>query len=252
MPKIIFGINPVLEALKSDNPPEKVYLLFQMSGPGIREVIQLAERNKVTWEQVDRARWQQIGADKHAQGVAALIAEYDYRSVADILQMAQQQNEPAFVTLLDNLEDPRNFGAIIRSADAAGVHGIIIPKHRAVGITEIVASSSAGALAHSTIARETNLITAIDELKRAGVWIYGSDHTATQTIYQTDLTSPLAIVIGSEGKGMRRLVRENCDFLMRIPMKGKINSLNASVAAAVIFFEVLRQREVKKAARCQK
>ncbi len=243
MPKIIFGFNPIIEALKSDRPPEKIFILHGTHGAGVRDILNLATAQKIPIEQVGKLRFTQLGGDNRSQRIAALISEYDYSELTTILEIAKKKKQPAFIGLLSNLEDPRNFGAIIRSAECAGVHGLVIPKHRAVGITETVASSSAGAMSHVAISKVTNLITAMDELKEAGVWIVGADQSADKTIYEIDLKGPIAVVVGGENKGIRRLLKERCDFIARIPMKGKVNSLNASVAAAIVFFEVVRQRE---------
>jgi len=243
MPQVIFGINPVIEALKSVRPPEKIYIQFGAQGNGVREVIQLAKTNRVLFEEVSKPRFAQMGGDNRAQGVAALISEYEYRTVADLLEIARERNEPPLIALLDNLEDPHNLGAIIRSAECLGVHGIVIPKHRAVNITDTVSSSSAGALAHLAMVRVTNLVNTIDELKSAGLWIVGADHDGDRLLADTDLKGPIGLVLGSEGKGLRRLVKESCDFIVRIPMKGRVNSLNVSAAAAVLFYEAIRQRQ---------
>ena len=245
MPKMIFGINPVLEALRSDKPPEKIFVMHNAGGPSINAVFELATTKKILYEKVGKLRFTQIGGGKNHQGVAALISEYDYATIPQILEIAAKRNEPPYIALLDGITDPHNLGAVIRSAECAGVHGIIIPKHRAVGMTEVVAKTSAGALAHMAIAKVTNLANAIDELKEAGVWIAGTDQAGESSLHETNFTGPIGIIIGSEGSGMRRLVKEKCDFMVQIPMKGKISSLNASVAAALLFFEVSRQRDAK-------
>ena len=242
MPKIIFGVNPIIEALKSEHPPEKIFIVHGVKGPGLRDIITLATTKRVLFEQVGRLRFAQLGGDRSAQGVAALISDFEYCTLEDILQVAKERNEPPLIALLDNIEDPRNFGAIIRSAECTGVHGIVIPKHRAVGMTDTVATTSAGAISHIAVSRVTNLINAMEELKAAGVWIAGADQEGEKLVHEADLKGPIGIVLGSEGKGMRRLVKQKCDFLIRIPLKGKINSLNVSVAAGIIFYETLRQR----------
>jgi len=244
MPKIIFSHNPIMEALKSEKPPEKIYVLHGTRGVASRDIVEMATEKRIPIEQVGRLRFKQLGATKHSQGVAALISEYDFYTVEQILKIARKRNEPPVIALLSNIENPMNLGAIIRSAECAGVHGIVIPKHRAVGITESVATSSAGAMAHIAIARVTNLANAIEELKAAGIWIAGADQDGEKLYYETDFTGPTGIVIGSEGKGIRRLVKEKCDFLVKIPNKGQVNSLNASVAAGIMFFEIVRQREL--------
>lgn len=249
MPKMIFGINPVLEALRSDKPPEKIFVMHNTGGPSINAVFELATTKRILYEKVGKLRFTQIGGGKNHQGVAALISEFDYSTIAEILEIAVKRNEKPYVALLDGITDPHNLGAVIRSAECAGVHGIIIPKHRAVGMTEVVAKTSAGALAHMAIAKVTNLANAIDELKEAGVWIAGTDQSGESSLHETKFTGPIGIIIGSEGSGMRRLVKEKCDFMVQIPMKGKISSLNASVAAALMFFEVSRQRDAEIAAK---
>lgn len=243
MAKIIFGRNPVLEALKADQAIDKIFILHGLQGNAIREIFSSARQRNVRIELIDKQRLAQMTDAKNSQGIVASISEYQYKNIADILQIAGERKQPPLVALLDGIEDPHNLGAIIRSAECAGVHGVIIPKHRAVGLTETVAKTSAGALAHIAIARVTNLVPAIEELKQAGLWIAGTAGDAQQSLYQADyLAGPLAVVIGSEGKGIRRLIREKCDFLLHIPMNGKINSLNASVAAGVLLFEIVRQR----------
>lgn len=242
MPRIIFGVNQISEAIKSSRPPEKLFILHGTRGSYLQEVIALANNNKVLIEQVGRLRFTQLGGDRRAQGLAALISDYEFWEIEDIVALAKERDEAAFIALLDNIEDPRNLGAVIRSAEGLGVHGLIIPKHRAVGITETVASSSAGAMAHMAISRVTNLVNAIEELQEAGVWIVGLDHDAEQSILDIDLKGPIGVVMGSEGKGIRRLVKQKCDFLARIPMQGMVNSLNVSVAAAIFFYETRHQR----------
>lgn len=244
MPKYIFGINPVIEALKSAKPPEKIFIQHGARGAGIRDILNLAKTRRVLFEEVGKLRFTQMGGGKQSNGVAALISEYEYRTLEDVLEIARERNEPPLVALLDNIEDPRNLGAIIRSTECLGVHGIIIPKHRAVNITETVASSSAGALAHVAVVRVTNLVNTIEKLKELGLWIFGADHDGEKLLSETDLSGPIGIVLGSEGKGMRRLVKNKCDFIVKIPMKGLVNSLNVSVAAAIIFYEAVRQREL--------
>jgi len=242
MAKIVFGRNPVLEALKSEHAIDKVFLLHGQRGAIIQKILSLAHERRISVQLTDKLRLTQMTGTKNSQGVAAMIAEYCYSDITEMLTLANDRVEPPLIALLDGIEDPHNLGAIIRSAECAGVHGIIIPQHRAVDLTETVAKTSAGALSHIAVAKVTNLIPVMEELRQAGLWIAGATNEAEKDLYHTDLSEPLGIVIGSEGRGIRRLVKEKCDFLIRIPMKGKISSLNASVAAAVVFFEVVRQR----------
>ena len=190
----------------------------------------------------DRRKLDAMSRTHAHQGVIALAAVREYASVDDILAAAQAKNEPPLIVVCDELSDPHNLGAVIRTADAAGAHGVIIPKRRSAGLTAVVGKTSAGAVAHVPVARVPNLPALLKELKEAGVWVFGTAAEGTSTLYQADLKGPAAIVIGSEGDGMGRLVRENCDFIVSIPMRGKINSLNASAAAAVLLYEAVRQR----------
>ncbi|MBN1349393.1 23S rRNA (guanosine(2251)-2'-O)-methyltransferase RlmB [candidate division KSB1 bacterium] len=245
MENIIVGRNPVLEALKAGQKIEKIFMLHGQKGAVLQKIFSAAREANVTIETIDQQRFTQISNAKTAQGIAALIAEYRYREISEILAIARNRHEQPFIVLLDGIEDPHNLGAIIRSAECAGAHGVIIPKHRAVGLTESVIKASAGALAHIAVAKITNLVQGMDELKQAGCWIAGASGEAEQDIYQADFSGALGVVIGSEGRGLRRLVQQKCDFLIRIPMRGNIASLNASVAAGIIFFEIARQRSLK-------
>lgn len=242
MSKIIFGRNPVLEALKSEQAIDRIFILHGQQGMNIQKILSLAQERKIAIRMIDKPRLTQMTGTKNSQGVAALIADYRYWEIADILAIAKERGEPALIALLDGIEDPHNLGAIIRSAECAGVHGIIIPEHRAASLTETVAKTSAGALSYMPVAKVINLVPAMDELKEAGLWIAGATDDAEKDVYHTNLTGPIGIVIGNEGTGIRRLVKEKCDFLIRIPIKGRVGSLNASVAAGVVFFEVGRQR----------
>ena len=182
--------------------------------------------------------------DKH-QGVIAEVEEFVYKSLPELKKILDEKNEPAFIAVLDHIEDPHNLGAIIRSAEASGVHGIIIPKDQAAEVTPVVEKSAAGATTHLPIIKVTNLVRTIDDLKKVGIWFYGTDQDGEQSIEEIDISGPCGIVLGGEGKGMRRLVREHCDIIMRIPMYGNINSLNVSVSAGITFYEVRRQRRKK-------
>lgn len=242
MSTIISGKNPVIEALEAGQPINKIYLASGPKNPADKKIIQLARQNGIPVREVDRKKLIEIAGHDKTQGVVALVMEYAYASIEDIFKNSLSKNEAPLLAILDEIQDPHNFGAIIRSAEAFGFHGIIISKDRSVGITETVVKTSAGAVAHLPIARVNNLAATIKELKQRNVWIAGMDQDAKETLFESDLNRPLAIVIGSEGKGMRRLVKENCDFLVSIPMVGNINSLNASVAAALVFCEARKQR----------
>ncbi len=243
MQEIIYGRNPVTEMLRaSAKDVERVVLLAGVRDGRLLEISSLAQKQGIALEarkkfELDRL----VGHGKH-QGVAAVIRLPGYVDVGQLLRTAAARNEPALLAILDGIEDPHNLGAILRSADGAGLHGVVIPKKRAVGLTATVAKTSAGAMAHMKMAQVTNLSRAMDMLKEEGVWFVGADQEARQDYTEADLGGPLGIVVGAEGKGLRRLVKEKCDFLVRIPMFGKINSLNASVAAALLFFEARRQR----------
>ncbi|WP_070121454.1 23S rRNA (guanosine(2251)-2'-O)-methyltransferase RlmB [Bacillus marinisedimentorum] len=237
----IIGRNPVLEALRSGRDMNKVLVAEGAQKGQIQQVIQLAKKNGVIVQQVPKKKLDQLVEGNH-QGVAAAVAAYQYAEIDDLFAGAEEKGEAPFFLILDEIEDPHNLGSILRTADAAGVHGIIIPKRRAVGLTAAVAKSSTGAVEYVPVARVTNLSRAIEELKERGVWIAGTDASADEDYRQLDGTMPLGLVIGSEGKGMGRIIKEKCDFLIRLPMEGKVTSLNASVAAALLMYEVHRKR----------
>ena len=237
----IFGRNPVLEALKAGTT---IYQLIVAKGEqkgSIQEILRLAKEQRVQVQLVERNKLDKMFAGQNHQGVAAQIATADYVDWQDMLQAAKDKGEDVLLVILDELEDPHNLGAILRSVDAVGAHGIIIPKRRAVPLTDGVAKASAGAVEHVPVARVANIAQTIDELKKRGVWVAGASMDGRE-MYGQDLKGPLALVIGSEGKGISRLVSEKCDFLVSIPMRGKINSLNASVAAGLLLYEAYRQR----------
>ena len=236
---IIYGKNTVIEALRSNVHLDKIFI---SQGKKDAAINQLARERGVPVREVNRRKLKELVGHENHQGVVAMITQAAYGSISDMLECARQKSMPPTIVLLDEIQDPHNLGAIARSADAFGIHGIIIPKDRSVGLTDTVAKTSAGAIHHITIARVTNLARTIDELKNQGLWILGTDQNSTQKINEVDLTLPLGIVIGSEGKGIRRLIKEKCDFLVQLPMHGKINSLNASVAAAIVFWEIQRRR----------
>lgn len=237
---VIIGRNPVMEAIKSGRQIEKI--LMQKDGEGsIRKIASMARERKILIQYVDRAALDKLCPGRPHQGIAAFTAAHDYCELEDILEAAREKGEDPFVILLDGLEDPHNLGAIMRTADAAGAHGIVIPGRRAVGLTETVAKSSAGAIEYVPVAKVGNIVSAMEKLKEAGLWIAACD-MGGQRCFDAELTGPVGIVVGGEGQGVSRLVREKCDFVLSIPMKGKISSLNASNAAAILMYEVYRRR----------
>ncbi len=237
-PMIITGKNAVLEALKSDMTVDTVYV---SPGKDLGALIKLAKEKGAVIKDVDAAKLAQIAGGKHAQGVAAQISSTAYCTVEDILEISKKKGTSPFIIICDEIEDPHNLGAIIRTAESAGADGIIIPKRRSASLNLTVHKTSAGAASHLPVARVANLPSAIENLKKNGVWVYGADMDGS-LCYDTDLKGAVALVIGSEGFGMGRLVKEKCDGIVSIPMNGKINSLNASVAAGVLIYETVRQR----------
>jgi 23S rRNA (guanosine2251-2'-O)-methyltransferase len=238
----IAGKNPVLEALKAGRPISKIMFARGLKQGAVTEIVHLAGESNIPYQFVDRRKLDFLVNSKIHQGIVALTGVKEYVDWEEILDKAIQRGEEPFLILLDGLEDPHNLGAILRTADAVGAHGLIIPKHRSVALTATVAKSSAGAVEHVPVARVTNLPATMEQLKERGCWIVGTDSRAKQRYFEADLQGPLAVVLGSEGKGMGRLVREKCDFLVSIPMLGQVNSLNVSVAGALLFYEVIRQR----------
>ncbi|MCF8891043.1 23S rRNA (guanosine(2251)-2'-O)-methyltransferase RlmB [Priestia megaterium] len=239
--EFIIGRNPVLEALKSGRDINKLWIAEGSQGGSMGQITQLAKRNGVLVQFVPKKKIEQMVEGIH-QGVAAQVAAYQYAELDDLFNLAEKRNESPFFLLLDELEDPHNLGSIMRTADAVGAHGIIIPKRRSVGLTATVAKASTGAIEHVPVARVTNLSRTIDELKDRGVWIVGTDAKESDDYRNLDGGMPLTLVIGSEGKGMSRLIREKCDFLVQLPMVGHVTSLNASVAASLLMYEVYRKR----------
>ncbi len=240
----IEGRNAVLEAIKSGRAIDKVYIAKGETDGTLALIAGKARAAGAVVVEADRRKLDYMSSTHSHQGVIALTAAKEYCSVEDILAIAEERGEKPFIVICDEISDPHNLGAIIRTAEAAGVHGVIIPKRRSAGITAIVGKTSAGAVEHVAVARVSNLVAAINMLKDAGVWIYGSDASGGLNMWDADLTGPAAIVVGSEGAGMTRLVSENCDFIMNISMRGKVNSLNASVSAALMIYETLRQRHL--------
>ncbi|WP_026478116.1 23S rRNA (guanosine(2251)-2'-O)-methyltransferase RlmB [Alkaliphilus transvaalensis] len=236
------GRNPVLEGLKSGREIDKIFVAKGAAEGSIKKIIALAKDRKIPVQQVERQKLNEISESDNHQGVIAMVAAHEYSTVEDILEAAQKKGKDAFILILDEIMDPHNLGSIMRTADAVGVDGIIIPKRRAVGLTAVVAKTSAGAIEYVPVAKVSNLAQTIDKLKKQGIWVTGADMSGEKEHYEMNLKGPIALVIGSEGEGMSRLIKEKCDFLVKLPMIGKITSLNASVAAAVLMYEVLRQR----------
>ncbi len=239
---ILEGRNPVLEALKAGRTINKILIARGEREGSIRQIAAVAKDMGITIQEVDRRNLDSISLTKSHQGVIAYVSVKEYVEVDDILKAAEKSGTPPFILILDEINDAHNLGSILRTADAVGVHGVIIPKRRAVGLTSVVAKASAGAVEYVPVARVTNIAQTIDYLKKNNIWVIGTDQTGDKEFYKSDLKGPVALVIGSEGEGMGRLVREKCDFIVRIPMMGNISSLNASVAAAVIMYEILKQR----------
>ena len=237
----IEGRNPVIEAYRSGKTIDKLFVLDGRQDGPVKTITREARKQHTIISYVSKERLDQLSETHHHQGVIAIAAAYDYASVDDILAKAREKGEAPFIFLLDGIEDPHNLGAIIRTANLAGAHGVIIPKHRAVGLTATVARTSAGALNFTPVAKVTNLGAAMDELKKEGLWFVCADMKG-EVMYRQNLTGPIGLVIGNEGEGVSRLVREKCDFTASIPMKGDIDSLNASVAAGVLAYEIVRQR----------
>nr|WP_296042458.1 23S rRNA (guanosine(2251)-2'-O)-methyltransferase RlmB [uncultured Blautia sp.] len=245
MSEQIEGRNAVLEAFRSGKCVDKLFILDGCQDGPVRTIAREARKTDTIINYVSKERLDQLSETRVHQGVIAQVAAYEYATVEDILAKAEEKGEPPFIFLLDNVEDPHNLGAIIRTANLAGAHGVIIPKRRAVGLTSTVAKTSAGAINYTPVAKVTNLVRTIEELKEKGIWFVCADMDG-DTMYQLNLTGPIGLVIGNEGEGVSRLVREACDFTASIPMKGDIDSLNASVAAGVLAYEIVRQRFQQK------
>lgn len=237
----IEGRNAVLEALRAGKPIDKLYVLDGCPDGPVRTIIREAKKGDTIINYVKKERLDQLSETGHHQGVIAMAASYEYATVEDILEKAREKGEAPFIFILDNIEDPHNLGAMIRTANLAGAHGVIIPKRRAVGLTPTVARTSAGAINYTPVAKVTNLKQTMEQLKKEGMWFVCADMDGTP-YYQMDLKGPMGLVIGNEGEGVSRLIKETCDFVASIPMKGDIDSLNASVAAGVLAFEIARQR----------
>ena len=239
---IIEGRNAVIEALRAGTAMDKVYIAKGETDATLGHIASTARGKGIVVVEADRRKLDAMSVTRSHQGVIAVAAVREYASVSDILQSARDKGETPLVVVCDELSDPHNLGAVIRTAEAAGAHGVIIPKRRSAGLTAIVAKTSAGAVSYLPVARVANLTALLRELKEEGLWVFGTAADGSTSLYQADLKGPAAIVIGSEGNGMSRLVREQCDFLVSIPMRGQVNSLNASAAAAVVLYEAVRQR----------
>lgn len=245
MSEQIEGRNAVLEAFRSGKCVDKLFILDGCQDGPVRTIAREARKKDTIINYVSKERLDQLSETRAHQGVIAQVAAYEYSTVEDILAKAEEKGEPPFLILLDNVEDPHNLGAIIRTANLAGAHGVIIPKRRAVGLTSTVAKTSAGAINYTPVAKVTNLVRTMEELKEKGIWFVCAD-MGGESMYRMNLTGPIGLVIGNEGEGVSRLVKEACDFTASIPMKGDIDSLNASVAAGVLAYEIVRQRLQKK------
>lgn len=239
---LIEGRNAVLEALKSDRTIEYVLIASGNTTGSINKIIAVARENKVVIKEVDRKKLDSISVTGSHQGVMAVVTPYKYCEVEDIIEYAKDKNEKPFILVLDEIEDPHNLGSIIRTAEICGAHGIVIPKRRNVGVTPIVYKTSAGAVEHMKIAKVSNINNAIDKLKENGIWVYGADMQGENYCFQSDFSGAIALVIGSEGKGISKLTKNKCDVLVKIPMVGQITSLNASVAAGILMYEILRRK----------
>lgn len=238
---MVEGRHAVIEAFRSGKPVDKLFVLDGCQDGPVRTIIREAKKHDTIINFVTKERLDQISETKKHQGVIAYAAAYEYSEVEDMLELAKKKGEDPFLILLDNIEDPHNLGAIIRTANLAGAQGVIIPKRRAVGLTATVAKTSAGALNYTPVAKVTNLAKTMEELKEKGLWFVCAD-MGGESMYRLNLTGPIGMVIGNEGDGVSRLVKEKCDFIASIPMKGDIDSLNASVAAGVLAYEIVRQR----------
>ncbi|MDF2531002.1 MAG: putative tRNA/rRNA methyltransferase [Clostridia bacterium] len=241
---LIEGRNPVLEALKSGREIDKIFIQKGANEGSIRQIIAIAREKNLLIKEVDKIKLDNLSLTHNHQGVIASAALYKYYEIEEILDIAKEKGEDPFIIILDEITDNHNLGAIIRTADAAGVHGIIIPKRRSASLTPVVAKTSAGAIEYVPVSKVTNINQTLEYLKKQGLWIVGADMSG-ETYYQKDMTGPIALVIGSEGEGIGRLIRENCDYLVKIPMSGKISSLNAGVSAGIIAYDIFRQRQLK-------
>lgn len=242
---IIEGRNPIIEALKNNRPIEKIMVNKASKEGSIKKILAMAKENKVIIQEVDRHKLDEMSESHAHQGVIAITSDYRYYDLDEILEIPKEKGEDPFFILLDGITDPHNLGSIIRTADAVGAHAVIIPKRRSVQITPIVAKASAGAVEYLPVCKVTNIVNTIKTLKENGLWIAAVDMDG-QTFYQQNLGGPLGLVVGSEGEGISRLVKQNCDFTVSMPMSGNVTSLNASVAGGILLYEVYRQRNAGK------
>ena len=238
----VSGRNPVLEILDSDKEIEKLYILKGDLKGSIKKIIGKAKDQGIIIQEVDKNKLESLSDGNIHQGVVAVVTEYEYVEIEDMIELANEKGEDPFLIILDEIEDPHNLGSIIRTAECAGVHGIIIPKRRSASVNNTVYKSSAGAAEHMLVSKVTNISNTVESLKEKGLWIYGADMEGEDYHFNTQLKGSIALVIGNEGKGLSRLVKEKCDVLVKIPMNGKISSLNASNAASILMYEVVRQR----------
>lgn len=239
------GRNAILEVLKSGRDIEKIMVLKGNTEGTIRRIIAQAKEKGVVIQEVSRQKLDEISQTKNHQGVIAIVSAHNYVEIEDILAIAKEKNEPPFLILLDGITDPHNLGAVLRSAECAGAHGVVIPKRRSVGLNATVGKTSAGAIEYMPVARVTNLVRTMEYLKKQGIWLACADMDGVD-YFDSNLSGAIALVIGSEGEGVSRLIKENCDFTVSIPMYGKISSLNASVAAGLLMYEIVRQRNFSK------
>ena len=237
----IEGRNPIIEALRSDRPIDKLMISNTSKEGSIKKIIGMAKEKNVVIQYVDKHKLDEISTSHSHQGVIAVVSDYKYYELEDLLAIARERGEDPFFIILDEITDPHNLGTIIRTADAVGAHGVIIPKRRSVHITSVVAKASAGAVEYFPVCKVTNIANTIKQLKKEGLWIAAADMDGG-VFYEQDLTGPLALVIGSEGFGVSRLVKQNCDFVVKMPMIGNVSSLNASVAGGILLYEIFRQR----------
>lgn len=240
--RIIEGRNPVIEALRSDAQIDTILINKESAQGSLNKIFELAKEKNILIKNVDKALLDRLSENKRHQGVIAEAMEYEYKDIDDILNYAKSKNEKPFVVILDEITDVHNLGSIIRSAECLGAHGVIIPKRRAAQVNGVVAKSSAGAIEYLPVCRVTNISETLEELKKKGLWIYGADMSGEKYIFEEKFDVPVGLVIGSEGFGIGRLVKEKCDILVKVPMKGNINSLNASNAASIIIYEIMKQR----------
>lgn len=241
----IEGRNPVLEGIKGQREIEKILIAEGANQGSIKKIKGMAKDNNIMIQYVHRNKLDSLSETGNHQGVMALVTSYEYKDIEDIFALAKERDEHPFVIILDEIEDPHNLGSIIRTAECAGAHGIIIPKRRSASVTAVVSKTSAGAVEYMPVVKVSNIAYTMDQLKDKGLWIYGADMDGKEDYFDVDIKGPVGIVVGNEGKGIGRLVKEKCDFLIKIPMKGKVTSLNASVSASIIMYEVLRQRSLR-------